>query len=225
MCARCPGSDEGLCPACVARGDKAPERSGDALGWLLLGIPVAGGVAVALSPEGVSMLFSIAVVAVTAVIAGIDARRSGESAGGAIGLLALLWIVGYPLHFHRRAKWGRPQRLPLAFVAMVLFLGGAFARPFLFQDRAKVLCNYAGEHLSDGFLCAVDRTSGVQDVEVCWDLVIDCGAGSLSAHRCEPAAAGSHGQVKLPFSAFSSKGSCAKVESTRLEHLTVTVAE
>ena len=210
----------------MARGEKAPEPTGDALGWLLLGVPVAGGVALALLPVWMSMPLSLIVVATTAVIAGIDARRCGQPVGGAVALMALLWIAGYPLHIHRRAKWGgRPQRLPLAFVAMVIFLGGSFARPFLFQDRAKVLCNFAGGHLSDGFLCSVERTSGSNAVDVCWDLVIDCDAGSLSAHRCERAAAGSHEQVAMPFNTFTSNGSCAKVEKSRLENLTLTVAE
>jgi len=228
VCGECLTNKEQLCPPCVERAEEAARKQprADVLGWLLVAIPALGGAAYFFVPQGLSVLISIVIVAATAILAAIDARDTQESPGGVAALHSLLWLVGYPLYLYRRSKSGRPSRLWPGLWAMLLFFTGVIGQAFVGQDRSEVRCKPTGRLLRDGYRCTIDRPSGHQTVETCWDLVVTCDAATLTAHSCGTAKAHAQGVVDVPLSAFATQGTkCNAVRQTELQNITVTVAK
>jgi hypothetical protein len=109
-------------------------RIGVGFPGVVLVLPVVAGVALFFGPSfNVAFAISLAMVLATSTLMAVDARRlgridsSGHDAGSAVVLflaMCLLWIVGYPYAFYRRARFERPNLTIPAVVIALFFVGG-----------------------------------------------------------------------------------------------------
>lgn len=208
----------------VPDGPSVPEAPAgpDALGWALVGVPAAAGLAEMFLPDlSTSSLVSFVVVPLTLVLIGVDARRRGQSVSGQVVPALLLWIVFYPVYMRRRARWGAPNRLPFALLAVGLYILGIFYHPLAEPDRVLVRCVPTGAKLGEGFSCTVERPSGRRSVKACWDLVLVCATTSATAHVCQHAPPHAPTPVEVPFSAFDNGNACVKHQKTEVHAVVV----
>lgn len=118
-------------------------------GLFLLGVPVAatllvwfwvGSMNLFQSPSDSLALITVATIVATAVLAAVEASKVGMATNRAEGtyspvawffILALLWIVGYPLYLFKRRRYGLKNLLAagvavaLVFVASTAIMGAA----------------------------------------------------------------------------------------------------
>jgi hypothetical protein len=200
-----------------------PSR-GEPLGWALLALPVAAGIAQAALPDTVGVIAAYGGLLATVVLIGVDADRRGQHPTKHIIGAVLLWLVFYPLYMHRRVAWGAPRRLGLALVATAIFLAGAFARPlFLGQTRAYVLCQATGAHIRDGFTCTIEHRNGSRPANVCWDLVLTCANGPAgSGHACGRVEPKQTSTVAMPYASFPAASDCDKLTKMQVDGLSLT---
>lgn len=109
-------------------------RQGDALGWAILAVPVIGGVVgplLTLIEPALGQLVGLPVLVATLLLVNKDAPRWGlKPSKQTLGLI-FLWMIYFPLYFHRRAAKGAPPRVALAIASEFLYVGGFFALGFV----------------------------------------------------------------------------------------------
>lgn len=110
-------------------------------GIALLAIPVVATILVFVLPnsglnllqvETLMLLVLLATVGGTALIAAIEASKSGVKSDGKAGsysptswffIVALLWIVGYPAYLYKRKRYGLSNQLVPGLLVALIFLG------------------------------------------------------------------------------------------------------
>jgi hypothetical protein len=198
--------------------------SGDAVGWVLLALPVLGGIAQAALPEALGTVAAYATLLATVILIASDAKRRRQRPGPYVLGAFFLWIVVYPVYMYRRSRWGAPNRLLFAIVAVLLFLAGAVARPLMrTPTRALVRCKAAGKLVGDGFDCSVEHKAGDDGAQVCWDLVLTCANGpGGSTHACGHATPRETTHVPVAYSDLQGAGSCDELTKIGVENVTMT---
>jgi len=101
----------------------------DNLGWAILAIPAAAGIVgplLTLLSPGLVSLIGFPMIIATAVLVAKDAPRWGLRASHQVLGVVLLWMIYFPVYFHRRAKKGAPKRVGLAILSQFVYLGGFF---------------------------------------------------------------------------------------------------
>jgi len=139
---------------------------GDIKGYLLVGLPVLGGLLAAFmnwvpSPTG-SLITTVAVIAATAILVGMDAKSRGFGGvdengkrqtgplGWGLGTL-LLWIIVYPWYMVKRRQmmsWG----LVAAAIFLLVPLGIAIAYPNGRPPTTAMLSLRVGSLIRENFM-------------------------------------------------------------------------
>jgi hypothetical protein len=138
-----------------------PLEQPDILGWLLLGVPLSGGVAMAFLPSGAAAMASWASIAACAGLVALDAKRwrIWPATRWVVGTV-LLWLVVYPMYLHARARHGAPKRLPLGLGVVAINLGviilGVTAEPNAeceVHANGDVVCLFTNHGFGPGDTC------------------------------------------------------------------------
>ncbi|CAK7025569.1 zinc ribbon domain-containing protein [Saezia sanguinis] len=132
------------------------------LGILLLVLPVigilliwfwVGSMNLLQSPKSTLNLIAIIVLIGTAVAAALEVRSAIQQPGSKknpsdpitwVFLIALLWVIGYPLYLHKRKLYGRKGMLLAGIVLMVLFAGSYLIMNAAINEQIAKLQNIFG---------------------------------------------------------------------------------
>jgi hypothetical protein len=123
---------------------------------LLLGIPVAATLALwlwvgdqnlALAPQRSLLLISLINVLGTAVAACLEARAFNSRRHGGhhldppiwFALIALLWVLAYPLYLYRRKAYGIPSLLAAGITLSIIFSFSVAAVDYHIEERQQAL--------------------------------------------------------------------------------------
>lgn len=121
-------------PATPAAEGVAVYDGDDRLGWAILAIPAAAGVIgpllMIVSPE-LGTFIGVPVLVATLVLVSKDAPRWGLKPSHQVLGLLFLWLIYFPVYFHRRSRKGAPPRVVHAIASMLMYLGGFVALGFV----------------------------------------------------------------------------------------------
>jgi hypothetical protein len=190
------------------------------MGWALVGLPVSLSLLGLFLPVQIGVITGLVCVVGSCVLIAIDAKRLGQSALRHVLFAALLWAIGFPVYMRRRALWGPPSRLAFAIVAVVLFGGLPFVRPFVLRDRASVRCAWVGTTVDEGLDCTLEHTQGFSPLHACWDVVLTCANGpGESAHACGAVSPGAFSHVAVRGSDFAGAQGCDRFTKVEIKNV------
>lgn len=199
--------------------------SGDTLGWVLLGQPIAGALLVALLPSAMSTIASYGTIFVSLILVGVDALAHKQAPGRHVVGSFFLWLLYFPYYMHVRAQWGGRRLLPFGVVVALLFTSATVYRAvYADRTRAYVRCKAAGKLVADGFDCSIEHRTGADTVDVCWDLVLTCANETVGTSRkCGTVAPKQTTEARVPYAAISGMKGCDKLTKIEVKDLVLTV--
>jgi hypothetical protein len=209
-----------------------PPPPRDWMGWALLGAPALASILQLISPwTTLGTVIGYGGLLANVVLVGVDASRHKQRGARYVVGAFFLWMIVFPIYMRRRAYWGAPNRLGLAILTVILFLVSCFFHPFAIQDRATVRCDFAGKTLDEGFDCTLEKTSGSNSVEICWDLTVSCDNGAkVTGEACgrvlgDPSEYSIYSprHVPMPYATLGHQGPCDKVASSQISNINVRV--
>jgi uncharacterized membrane protein YhaH (DUF805 family) len=156
---------------------------GVGLACMALVVPVVAGVAsLFVTSFNVSLGIGVATVLVTSFILSVDASRLGRTdstgrvAAGPVGLfigMCLLWIVGFPLAFHRRSRFAKPNLTIPAVAVALCFAGGPFLYALLVPPDLPTCSSAEVVQLLDQLVRQSSRGRTVKSVDEFRELSFD----------------------------------------------------
>jgi len=135
----------------MLEGVESPQKPEETLGIIALCVPIGSAllecfwvpeIALVQDPFATATLLTCLTVLITALLVAIEAQRAGfgkdpkAKEGGPIEWFlktVLLWIVFFPSYFYQRKRHGLKNRLAVAIVAVVIFLGAMAYESYLIE--------------------------------------------------------------------------------------------